>query len=280
VALANAPAHAVTITDSDYEGRAQFTIETKSATYVYDRAGGGFSRLIDGDGKDWIAFKKDPLTGTRAAAGAGYRGIPNMVFGANNPDAGAGHPGHDKCESTIIAADAIRTVTKSGRWAWTWRFTEEHAVLTVEQADPEWPYWFLYEGPVGGHWSPRTHYFGTNRGGPRREMPFGKEKLFDQWRWAYFGDEAAPRVLLTAQVSFDSANEALWYMGNSSAELDAPDGMIVFGFGRGENGPLLRGTGQRFVLGLVEEPVKDAALTRGWRPWQEVGCRRPKRRCA
>lgn len=250
-------AGAVTITDADHEGRAQFKIATMSATYFFDRAGGGFSRLIDRDGKDWISFKKDPLTGTRTAAAAGYRGIPNMVFGKDNPDAGAGHPGHDQCESTVIAADAIRTVTKSGRWAWTWRFTETYAVLTIEQADPAHAYWFLYEGPVGGRWSPHTSYFGTNRGGPRREMPFGKSKLFDQWRWVYFGDDSASRVLLAAHVNLDRADDAYWYMGSTTAELDAPDGMVVFGFGRGEKGPQLRGAGQRFVLGFVEGQVKD-----------------------
>jgi hypothetical protein len=258
LALGVASVQAVTITNADYEGRAQFKIETAGATYFYDCAGGGFSRLIDRDGKDWISFKKEPSTGS-AAAGAAYRGIPNMVFGKNNPDAGAGHPGHDMCESTVVASDAIRTVSKSGRWAWTWRFTEENAVLTVEQVDPDHPYWFLYEGTIGGHWSPRTSYWGSNRGGPQHETPFGRDKMFDRWRWIYFGDEAAPRVLLAAQVAADSSTNTLWYMGNSSANVDAPDGMVVFGFGRDQNGPLLRGAGQRFVLGFVEEAVKDEA---------------------
>ncbi|MBI5692314.1 MAG: hypothetical protein HZC55_19705 [Verrucomicrobia bacterium] len=247
------PVCGVTITDAIHEGRAQFRIETARATYFYDRSGGGFSRLIDRDGNDWISFKKEPLSGTRAAAGAGYRGIPNLVFGAGNPDAGAGHPGHDQCESTVIAADAIRTVSKSGRWGWVWRFSEEHAALTIEKADPERPYWFLYEGTIGGRWSPRSHFWGTNRGGPRREQPFGRDKVFDSWRWVYFGDDAAPRVLLAAQVAGDDASDTLWYMGTTAEELAAPDGMIVFGFGRGAAGPLLRGAGQRFLIGLVEE---------------------------
>jgi hypothetical protein len=246
---------AVTIAEADYERRAHFRVETRSATYLFDRAGGGFARLIDREGKDWIAFKKEPFTG-RGAAGAGYRGVPNLVFGKENPDAGAGHPGFDLCESTKIAPDAIRTVSKSGRWAWTWRFTEENAVLVIEQADAERPYWFLYEGTVGGRWAPGAHFWGTNRGGPRRETPFGKDKIYDTWRWAYFGDDTAGRVLLAAHVNEDAANDTLWYMGNSSAELAAPDGMVVFGFGRGAEGPLLRGAGQRFVIGLVEAEVR------------------------
>ncbi len=251
-------ASAVTITDAEHEGRAHFKVETRNATYFFDRAGGGFSRLLDRDGKDWIAYKKEPVSG-RAAAGGAFRGLPNLLFGKDNPEAGAGHPGFDQCESILIASDAIRTVSKSGRWAWTWRFTEENATLAIEQADPAHAYWFLYEGPVGGRWSPRTHYWGTNRGGPRREMPFGRDKLFDRWRWVYFGDDAASRVLLVAQVENDTADETFWYMGNSTAELDAPDGMVVFGFGRGKDGPLLRGAGQRFVIGLAEAPAKDAA---------------------
>lgn len=251
-------ARGVTISEASFEGRAHFKVQTVTATYFYDRAGGGFSRLLDRDGHDWISFKKEPFTG-RGAAGAGYRGVPNLVFGKDNPDAGAGHPGFDLCESTVVSPEEIRTVSKSGRWAWRWRFTEEHAILTIERADAERPYWFLYEGTVGGRWSPPTHYWGNNRSGPRRDVPFGKDKVFDEWRWAYFGDYAAPRVLIVGQVATDALKDTLWYMGDSSAELAARDGMVVFGFGRGPDGPLLRGAGQRFVIGLAEGAAKDLA---------------------
>lgn len=253
-------AHAVTISEAEHEGRAQFKIVTTSATYFFDRAGGGFSRLLDRDGKDWISFRKEPLKEVPASAAAGFRGIPNSVFGKDNPDAGAGHPGFDQCESTLAGGDTIRTVSKSGRWAWTWRFTETNAVFTMEKADSEHAWWFLYEGTVGGRWSPRTHYWGTDTGGPRREITDTKRQIFEQWRWAYFGDDQSPRVLLMAQVEKDELPDTLWFMGSTRAGLEAPDGMVVFGFGRGPGGkPQFRGAGQKFVLGLVEGAVKDSA---------------------
>jgi hypothetical protein len=84
---------AVSIVEGDYEGRRQFVIRTPSATWYLDRTGGGFPRLLDRDGRDWISIRKEPLSKFPDSAGAGYRGIPNLVFGKYNPDAGAGAPG-------------------------------------------------------------------------------------------------------------------------------------------------------------------------------------------
>ncbi len=67
----------------------------------------------------WINFSKEPLKTFPDSAAAGYRGMPNAVFGSNNPDAGAGHPGFDKCESALVGKNVIRTESKSGKWAWT-----------------------------------------------------------------------------------------------------------------------------------------------------------------
>jgi hypothetical protein len=264
LALASA-IHAATptvrITEAEYEGRAQLRVETPGATWFYDRAGGGFSRLIDADGRDWISFHKDPLKESPASAAAGFRGMPNLVFGRDNPDAGAGHPGFDRCESVVVGAETIRTVTKSRRWAWSWRFDGAQAWLTVERVDGERPWWFLYEGPVAGRWAPREQYWGTNLGGPNRETPdhAAKGDVAGRWRWVYFGDRAVPRVLFVAHVDGDEIADVFSYMGNTRDGLAAPDGMVVFGFGRTGARPLMTGAGARFVVGLVESPVPDAA---------------------
>lgn len=261
---------AVTITDAAYEARPQFKVTTASATYYYDRAGGGFSRIIDRDGKDWISFRKAPLNEVPASAAAGFRGVPNLVFGKENPDAGAGHPGHDRCESKLLGTDAIRTVSKSGRWQWTWRFTDEYAVFTMDKADAEHNWWFLYEGTLAGEWSPRTHYWGTDTGGPRRETPDNKNQLFEKWRWIYFGDQHSPRVLLLAQTDKDELPDTFWFMGSSRSGLESLDGMAVFGFGRGPGGkPQFRGAGRRFVIGLVEGAVTDATSHSQFNPIAE-----------
>jgi len=243
----------VRISEAEYEGRPQFRVETESATYFYDRAGGGFSRLLDRDGRDWIAFHKDPLHEFPASAGAGSRGLPNLVFGKGNPDAGAGHPGFDKCESDIAGEDAIITRSRSGKWEWWWKFTDDDATLTILRADPDFRYWFLYEGPVAGKWSPATHFFGADTGGPRSEQPDNSSQLFENWRWVYLGDRRASRVLLLMQARPDELSDTLWYLGNQQSRLQSEDGMVVFGFGRGRGTqPLLQGAGQQFRIGFVE----------------------------
>jgi hypothetical protein len=243
----------VKITEATYEGRPQHKIETDSATYFLDRAGGGFSRMVDRDGNDWIAFHKDPLKEFPRSAAAGYRGIPNMLFGPDNPVAGGGHPGFDLCQSLKLNDRTIQVQTLNGKWTWEWEFTDQHATLNVTKVEDNTPYWFLYEGPVGGKWSPATHYFGTDRGGPRFDQPDNSNQLFEHWRWVYFGDAASKQVLLAAQLDADDVQDTLWYLGNSKANLDSPDGMIVFGFGRGpKSQPLLRGADKKFRIGFVE----------------------------
>ena len=245
----------VTIEEGEYEGRPQFVVRSARGTYFYDRAGGGFSRWIDVDGNDWVAFRKNPLSKFPQSAAAGYRGIANLVFGAGNPDAGAGHPGFDQCVSTLVGANTISTRSKSGAWQWRWSFTDEHATLTILNADPAKPYWFLYEGPVGGKWSPSTHYFGTDTGGPRRDRPDTKNQTFGRWHWAYFGDDGCSRVLLAIQRHNDQLDDTLWYLGSSAQGIASRDGMIVFGFGRGPGTqPLFHAAGEQFRIGFVPSP--------------------------
>jgi hypothetical protein len=249
-----APAHAVRITEGAHEGRPQLIVHTLSATWFYDRAGGGISRLVDRSGRDWVAFSRSPLSQFPQSAAAGYRGLGNLVFGADNPDAGAGHPGFDQCESEIAGPGIIRTRSRSGRWAWTWTFFEDRAEFAMEQADPARPWWFLYEGPVAGTFAPARKFWGTSEGGPYRDVPGLRSQRFGQWQWAYFGDVDVPRVLYLAQHVPDELSDTFWYLGSSEGgAASAPDGMAVFGFGRGPGArPLMRGAGQRISVGFVE----------------------------
>lgn len=200
-------------------------VKTAAAEYWLDKNAGGFSRLIDRAGRDWIAFHKEPLNKNPDSVAAGFRGLPNAVFGKENPDAGVGHPGFDKCESTLVSSNVIRTVSKSGRWAWTWTFTEASARLKFEQNDPERAYWFLYEGPPAGRFSPTNQFWGTDLGGPNFDVPDSKAQRFGQWRWAYFGDRAVPRVLAVAQVEADTIEDTFWYLGSSNGGAATANGV-------------------------------------------------------
>jgi hypothetical protein len=245
-------AGAVEIAEADYEGRAQFRIISGNATWFYDRAGGGFSRLLDREGRDWIAFHKKPLSQFPASAEAGYRGLPNCVF--TGPDKGAGHPGFDQCITERLGTNALRTTSRSGRWQWSWTFHEAQAHFRMEKVDPDHAWWFLYEGPIAGTFAPHEKFWGTDLGGPRFEVPGNSNQLFERWRWVYFGDQSVPRVFFIAQHQPDDLPDTLWFLGSSQGGAPtAPDGMVVFGFGRGpRTSPQFKRSGVAFTVGLVE----------------------------
>ncbi len=247
---------AVEISEVRYEGRAHFKVKTEWMTWYYDRAGGGFSRLVDRDGRDWIAFKKDPLQQYPASAAAGYRGLPNSVF--IGPDKGAGHPGFDQCISRQAGPARIQTTSRSQKWKWSWTFTERMATFSMDQADDQYKWWFLYEGPIAGSFAPTKKIWGSDQGGPRTDVPGSSTQLFDTWQWVYFGERDLSRVLFVVQHEPDDLPDTLWYLGSSDrGSVAAPDGMVVFGFGRGPGTkPQFQGAGHRFTVGFLEATVQ------------------------
>jgi len=249
--------NSLTIEEESYNNRPHFVISTQSATYYLDRAGGGLSSIIDRDGTDWIHYNGSPHAKVPDGASGGFRGLPNFVF--RSDDGGAGHPGFDQCISEQVDGNTIRTQSKSGKWAWSWRFYDDHVELTMERTDPGHSYWFLYEGPVAGSFDPYRKYWGTDLGGPRYEVPSLNqgESIADNWRWAYFGDQATNRIFFVAQQEYDLLNDIFSYMGNSSAGKDAEDGMVVFGFGRGTGAKsLMTAENVTFRLGFLERKIK------------------------
>ncbi len=254
---AKAPDSGVRITEEMYEGAAHYVIATPSATYYYDQAGGGLSRLIDREGKDWIAFKREPWDKYPASAASAYRGIPNFVFGSE--DSGAGHPGHQKCVSRLVDGNSILSSSLSGSWQWKWTFYENYAAVSMLKIDPQHPYWFLYEGRPGGVFEPAKQYFGTDVGGPRRDQPdyFRGTKIFENWQWAYFGHDEVDRILFVSQQKTDRLSDTFGYLGNNEEGLRAEDGMIVFGFGRAASTQPLLTSPNTFFLGFIEQQVKN-----------------------
>ncbi|MCB0630957.1 MAG: hypothetical protein R2824_29220 [Saprospiraceae bacterium] len=255
----------IQIKQTSYEDRPHFVISTPAATYYYDIAGGGLSRMIDRDGLDWIAFRKDPWDTYPASAASSYRGIPNLVY--RSEEGGAGHPGHDRCSSEIIDKNTIRSVSTGGKWKWTWTFHEQFAELAIDQVDPDHPYWFLYEGTPGGRFEPGRQYFGLESGGPIYAQPdlIKGSQLSGFWQWIYFGHRDVDRVLCLAQITSDDQKDMYSYMGASPAGNASPDGMVVFGFGRAEGAQPLLKKANTFLLGFYERRIdspKDHRLVR------------------
>ncbi len=254
------------IEEGAYQGRPHFIIRTAAATFYYDKAGGGFSRLIDRQGHDWIAFRQQPAGDYPQAAAGAFRGIPNLVYGSG--DSGAGHPGFDQCESVRIGPNAIRTASKSGKWRWRWTFYEEVAELRIEKVDPEHPYWFLYEGTVAGAFRPQQQYWGTSESGaPRTDIPdyYQGNIVTGDWEWVYFGEKGLNRVFFLGMrgaqgESFDGGDgisDTFSYLGNTEEGAASPDGMVVFGFGRADEPQPLLTKPAIFFLGFIEQPVRN-----------------------
>lgn len=250
---------AVEITPTEHLGREHWRVETEAATYLFDPVAGGFSSIFDRAGRDWVAYD-DPVSADYPAGAAfAYRGLPNLVF--QGEDNGAGHPGFARCRSEIIGSNRIRSRTNSGKWEWIWTFASDHARLSVTRVDPDRAYWFLYEGPVGGTYDPSGTIWGSDLGGPSREHAdfYRGNPLFQNCRWFYFASDHSDQTLWIAQIEPDELADLYGQLGNTTAGLHSPDGMVVTGFGRGpDTEPLLR-TPQEFLIGFRDGAVKTAA---------------------
>ncbi len=245
---------ALKISETSYEGRPHFLIETKEITYYYDIAGGGFSRIIDQDGNDWINFKMEPWGTYPEAAASAFRGLPNLVFSGD--DDGAGHPGHNKCKS-IVNGSQIITTSLSGKWQWSWNFNDSYAELHVLRTDQDRNYWFLYEGTPGGSYDYKNTYYGTNLEGPKKLTHdyYKNDILRGNFRWIYTGRTTQQRTMYFVQQESDANLDMVSLLGNSKNGLKSKDGMTVFGFGRGEGTDAMLSGPKKFILGFYPKAI-------------------------
>lgn len=245
----------IAITEEEYLGYPHFKVVTPSATYYISKQSGGCSSMIDKDGNDWVKFSRTGNNPPANSADSDFRGIPNLVY--QGVDDGVGHPvGLNKCTTVKIAQNKLHVTSNSGLWEFSWTFEDDHAVISVEKADPSRNYWFLYEGPVAGKWSPATHYWGTDGTGIRTDKPLINSSVVNgNWQWAYFGDEDADRCFYVSMVEKDEKNDFFAYMGNyNTMGLSSPDGMNVFGFGRSGAVPQMNEPNQ-FIFGFYEKKL-------------------------
>ncbi|MEO0338826.1 MAG: VCBS repeat-containing protein [Bacteroidota bacterium] len=247
----------IEIYEITYEEAPHFLIKTKYIIYYYDQLGGGFSRIIDAEGNDWVSFKKEPWGQYPASAAAAFRGLPNLVW--QGEDDGAGHPGFTQCNSRI-EGETIYTKSKNGKWEWRWTFADDHAQLEVLKANPERNYWFLYEGTPGGKYQPERTYFGTDHSGPSYQQYdyFKNNLLQSNLQWMYCGTEQQNRIFYIIQLEQDEKQDMISFLGNSEEGIKSKDGMTVWGFGRTEEPkPLLSGK-NRFIIGFYREQITTA----------------------
>lgn len=253
--LANgSPAGPITVQEVTDCGQPSYQISTPTATWVYDREGAGFSRLLDPAGNDWIAYKP-----TGGAAGH-YRGIPNAVFRADTPDRNFFHPGHTgpKASTTklLVATTeqvVLRSLSGDGRWTAEWTIRRDRAQLRLSPphgADPG--YWFLYEGTPGGQFDPADLCLRAD--GALAPLGTAWEASMQDVPWVAFVSRVRRHAVIL--IVHEPPDTRVSYRPMENA-------MTVFGFGR-EHGSLtaLLTRPLTFTVALVAatEPERIATL--------------------
>lgn len=249
---------AVKISEDVYNNTPHFKVETHTATYYIEKQSGGCSSMVDEEGHDWIKFRKTGNNGPTLSSDSDYRGVPNLVW--QDPGDGIGHPGFAKCSTKMISDNELLVMSNDKKWQFRWVFHANYAEVVIEKTDDSRNYWFLYEGPVAGKFSPESHYWGNNQDGIRTDKPaLFTNPVSGNWNWVFFGDRAVEKTLFVVKQQSDSFPDFFGYMGNSKSLGNmSPDGMNVFGFGREvKTAPCLKGQ-NRFFIGLFPEKIFSA----------------------
>jgi hypothetical protein len=223
------------------EGQDAYQIATPHGTWHYQPDAGGFSSIVDSDGRDWIGFARGPAESPRGAANV-FRGLPNMV----HPD-DIGHPGHRKCQSDVIDnGNPAMIVTKSLDYEWEWNVVLSDEVTVLDSVRAPRPYWFLYEGVPAGRFAPSETVWATDTGEFAGRTGLdrypGRPEEIGPTRWIGFRAAAERRWLClarinptqTAERAEEDRNTLFFMESGRESSPDAPDagGMVVFGFGR------------------------------------------------
>jgi len=245
----------VRITNATDESRSCYKIETTNATYYYNKAGGGFTSILDRSGVDWVQFH--PKGGSDGA----YRGIPNMArfwkpyF--NDTDSTTDDP-----LDTWLPKVTVHSAREG--WSGTAEFHPTYVKMTLHTTPtPSVTYWFLYEGTPGGavdgndriHLSNGRNY-SCNDDHPwksSKPAPNNFEDITNTSRaapgmeWVFFAASEMNRSMFYVHKD-DQLEDDYWQMNND---------MTVFGFGRTDrNGVLMTGDDTLYI-GFVESREYD-----------------------
>jgi len=235
----------VSIRDAHDEGIACFEIRTDSATYFYDKAGAGFTSIVDLDGNDWVTFHPQGTNGVPNGQSGWYRGIPNMGLDQ------FGHPGYTGATSTTNdpkgqPLQQATIVSKKGQWHVTWAFFDSYARMTVHSVAEN--YWLLYEGTPGGAVGNDDTCYRSNGqtnalNGSWDGDVANNSGAASELEWVFFADGKIDRSLFMAHDN-DTISDRYYLMSP----------MTVFGFGRRKQDlrRLLDTTPATLMIGLID----------------------------
>ena len=265
---------AVTATASTYEGQAHHVFTQEGATLWFDNTGGGFSRLIDRDGRDWITFRK-----RNPGQSGWFRGLPNLGYPGN-----LFHPGYATAATTLVSSGPLRivfdTATTDGVWRLRWSIYPDRATLSVLQKDATRNFWFLYEGTPGGQVDLTTD-FTLRPDGTRTPLGTAWSTVLPAAGWIGVEDSVLGRSLLLVQHEADTATDSSYVMETGDA---AGENMTVISFGRAgeEPVPLIGATPRTFTLSLRDTAQFSAlsAAAAGYRAAPSIVLAAPQDRTA
>lgn len=226
-----------------HEGQESYKITTQNATYIYHKQGAGFASLYDRHGNDWICYH--PFGGSDGK----YRGIPNLAHPENYF-----HPGGMGCTSRIVHQGPLKVQIHSesldGRWACTWDLFPTYARLTVLKVGH--PYWFLYEGALGGGLD-EAHDYCIRSNGVKLPLSVSWQEAIPAPEWIYFGSSNTSEALYLIHHEADDLIDSFWAMEHN---------MTVFGFGRRGIEKFMTQTPAHFTIGFAENenPEKVEAI--------------------
>ena len=212
-------------------------IETSNATYYFRKSGGGFSGIIDTEGKDWISHSKAPKS-----AGM-WRGLPNTNIPGWRPE-------ESGTTTKIILKEQNKLVIscEKNKYTCTWTFYPDHATMEVTKADSN--YYFSYEGAPNGKFNAATNYLFRPDNGRRHflgqptEETDIKNQPSESWEWCYFGDTNTKQAFYFIHHEDDSIPDYYRPLGE----------MTVFGFGRtGRANENLKNVPQKFSIGFCAD---------------------------
>jgi len=238
------------------QGESSFEIQTATATYYLQAAGGGFSEIDDDTDANWLGYNTNSNNGD-GFAGA-YRGLPNTqsVF----------HAGLTDCTTTMTAEGPLHTqfsITGNnggGDWAMTWDIYPSFAVATYTEMPNGDTLLLNYEGTPAGE---SGNNFGTDLFNTRSDGD--SSDLTQTWNyhdgigtdtntgeWVYFGSTTENHYLFLAQNT-DIGTTDSYAPGNGT---NGNNEMTIFGFGRGQgdSNPNFDTTlPESYTIGLVDD---------------------------
>jgi hypothetical protein len=244
------------------EGQAAFHVSTPFYSVYLQKEAGGLSSMCDPENNDWIGYRNAGTESYPASAASSYRGIPNLVNGGEG--SGTGHPGFYNCHSELSSDSVVTVWSTDGKWKMKYEFHTTHIVLSVTESDPGHPYWFLYEGSPGGVFKPEKTVWGTDRITLSGDIPcyYSGQSLQFSSKYIWFGRTDQKYTFFLAIEGNDDCPELLGFLGNKGCPENSPDGMVVFGFGRGPEAKSFLMGKRKLIFGFVDINVRSTRDTR------------------